>query len=40
MPLRQHVLFNRHALAYGDSAKARLMLDVKRVYLELEGSLK
>jgi hypothetical protein len=40
VPLRQHVLFNRHALAYGDSAMATLWLDVKRVYLELRPHLR
>ena len=40
VPLRQHVLFNRHALACGDSATARLWLDVKRVYLELRPHLR
>jgi len=34
------VLFNRHALACGDSATARLWLDVKRVYLELRPHLR
>jgi hypothetical protein len=40
VPLRQHVLFNRHALACGDGATARLWLDVKRVYLELRPRLR
>jgi hypothetical protein len=40
VPLRQLVLFNRHALACGDSATARLWLDVKRVYLELRPHLR
>jgi hypothetical protein len=40
VPLRQHVLFNRHALACGDSATASLWLDVKRVYLELRPHLR
>jgi DNA-binding winged helix-turn-helix (wHTH) protein len=34
------VLFNRHAFASGDSARARLWLDVKRVYLELRPHLR
>ena len=40
VPSRQRVLFNRHALACGDIAKARLWLDVKRVYLELRPHLR
>jgi len=40
VPLRQHVLFNRHVLACGDGATARLWLDVKRVYLELRPHLR
>jgi hypothetical protein len=40
VPLRQHVLFNRHALARGDAATAALWLDVKRVYLELRPHLR
>jgi hypothetical protein len=34
------VLFNRHALASGDTATARLWLDVKRAYLELRPHLR
>jgi hypothetical protein len=40
VPSGQRVLFNRHALARGDSARARLWLDVKRVYLELRPHLR
>jgi hypothetical protein len=40
VPLRQTVLFNRHALACSDSATARLWLDVKRVYLDLRPHLR
>ena len=40
VPSRQCVLFNRHALACDDIAKARLWLDVKRVYLELRPHLR
>jgi hypothetical protein len=40
VPSPQRVLFNRHALAYGDSAMATLWLDVKRVYLELRPHLR
>src|SRR6202042_3654876 len=40
VPARQRVLFNRHALASGDTARARLWLDVKRVYLELRPHLR
>jgi hypothetical protein len=40
VPLHQHVLFNRHALACSDGATARLWLDVKRVYLELRPHLR
>ena len=34
------MLFNRHTLASGDTAMARLWLDVKRVYLELRPHLR
>jgi DNA-binding response OmpR family regulator len=34
------VLFNRQALASGDIARARLWLDIKRVYLELRPHLR
>jgi hypothetical protein len=34
------VLFNRHILALADGARARLWLDVKRVYLELRPHLR
>jgi DNA-binding response OmpR family regulator len=34
------VLFNRHALASGDSAMAMLWLDAKRLYLELRPHLR
>lgn len=40
VPPGQRVLFNRHALAAGDTARARLWLDVKRVYLELRPHLR
>ena len=40
VPSRQRVLFNRHALASGDTATARLWLDVKRAYLELRPHLR
>lgn len=40
VPSGQRVLFNRHALACGDSATAKLWLDVKRVYLELRPHLR
>jgi hypothetical protein len=40
VPTHQRVLFNRHALASGDSAMATLWLDVKRVYLELRPHLR
>jgi hypothetical protein len=40
VPSRQRVLFNRHALASADTAKATLWLDVKRVYLELRPDLR
>jgi DNA-binding response OmpR family regulator len=40
VPSRQRVLFNRHALASGDTATATLWLDVKRVYLELRPHLR
>jgi DNA-binding response OmpR family regulator len=40
VPSHQRVLFNRHELASGDSAMARLWLDVKRVYLELRPHLR
>jgi len=40
VPSGQRVLFNRHALSVGDSARARLWLDVKRVYLELRPHLR
>jgi hypothetical protein len=40
VPSHQRVLFNRHALASGDTATARLWLDVKRVYLELRPHLR
>ena len=36
----QRVLFNRHALASGDTATATLWLDVKRAYLELRPHLR
>jgi hypothetical protein len=40
VPSSQRVLFNRHALASGDNARARLWLDVKRSYLELRPDLR
>ncbi len=40
VPSGQRVLFNRHALARGDIATAKLWLDVKRVYLELRPHLR
>jgi hypothetical protein len=40
VPSHQRVLFNRHVLACGDTARARLWLDVKRVYLELRPHLR
>jgi hypothetical protein len=40
VPSRQRVLFNRQALASGDIARARLWLDIKRVYLELRPNLR
>ncbi len=40
VPPRQCVLFNRHALATGDTATATLWLDVKRAYLELRPRLR
>jgi hypothetical protein len=40
VPSHQRVLFNRHTLASGDIATARLWLDVKRVYLELRPHLR
>src|SRR5262249_1828144 len=40
VPSRQRVLFNRHVLACGDVARARLWLDVKRAYLELRPDLR
>ena len=40
VPSRQRVLFNRHALASGDTATATLWLDVKRAYLELRPHLR
>lgn len=40
VPSGQRVLFNRHALASGDIARARQLLDVKRVYLELRPHLR
>jgi hypothetical protein len=40
VPARQRVLFNRYALAYDDTATARLWLDVKRAYLELRPHLR
>jgi DNA-binding response OmpR family regulator len=40
VPSGQRVLFERHALACGDSAMSRLWLDIKRVYLELRPHLR
>jgi hypothetical protein len=40
VPAGQLVLFNRHALASGEAATARLWLDAKRVYLELRPHLR
>ncbi len=40
VPARQRVLFNRYALASGDTATATLWLDVKRAYLELRPHLR
>jgi hypothetical protein len=40
VPSGQRVLFNRYALSSSDSARARLWLDVKRVYLELRPHLR
>jgi hypothetical protein len=40
VPSGQRVLFNRHALASGDVATAKLWLDVKRVYMELRPDLR
>jgi hypothetical protein len=40
VPSHQRVLFNRHVMASGDAAFARLGLDVKRVYLELRPHLR
>ena len=40
VPSGQRVLFNRHALACDDTARATLWLDVKRVYLELRPHLR
>ncbi len=40
VPSSQRVLFNRHALARGDTATATLWLDAKRVYLELRPHLR
>jgi DNA-binding response OmpR family regulator len=40
VPSGQRVLFNRCALACGDTARARLWLDIKRVYLELRPHLR
>jgi hypothetical protein len=40
VPSGQRVLFNRHILALADGARARLWLDVKRVYLELRPHLR
>jgi hypothetical protein len=40
VPSGQRVLFNRHVLASGDTATARLWLDVKRMYLELRPHLR
>jgi DNA-binding response OmpR family regulator len=40
VPSGQRVLFNRQALASGDIARARLWLDIKRVYLELRPHLR
>ena len=40
VPSGQRVLFNRHVLASGDPAMAKLWLDVKRVYLELRPHLR
>jgi hypothetical protein len=40
VPSGQRVLFNRYALACDDTARARLWLDVKRVYLELRPDLR
>jgi hypothetical protein len=40
VPPRQRVLFHRHALACSDVARARLWLEVKRVYLELRPHLR
>ena len=40
VPSGQRVLFNRHAVASGDIARARQWLDVKQVYLELRPHLR
>jgi DNA-binding response OmpR family regulator len=40
VPSGQRVLFSRHALACSDLARAKLWLDVKRVYLELRPHLR
>jgi hypothetical protein len=40
VPSGQRVLFHRHALTRGDIAMASLLLDVKRVYLELRPHLR
>jgi DNA-binding response OmpR family regulator len=40
VPSGQRVLFNRYALASGDSATAMLWLDAKRLYLELRPHLR
>jgi len=40
VPSHQRVLYNRHSLAAGDLARARLWLDVKRMYLELRPHLR
>jgi hypothetical protein len=40
VPSGQRVLFNRRALACGDTARARLWLDIKRAYLELRPHLR
>jgi hypothetical protein len=40
VPSGQRVLFNRHVVASGDTARATLWLDVKRAYLELRPHLR
>jgi hypothetical protein len=40
VPLQQRVLYNRFVLASTDMARARLWLDVKRVYMELRPHLR